>query len=102
MQFIMEATIRTHYKRLHKFVKLVDYLVLDSKIAMINISTKDIIKKVNDFNGVLGGVEDKSNFASMNSSWIIVEASIRDDELFYTPNKKILTNIFDEIVKRSV
>jgi dynein heavy chain len=40
MPFTQEATIRTHYKRLHKFVRLVDYLVLDSKIDMMNNSTE--------------------------------------------------------------
>lgn len=35
MPFTQEATVRTHYKKLMKFVKLVDYLLLESKIDMI-------------------------------------------------------------------
>lgn len=50
MPFTMEATIRTHFKRLNKFVRLIDYIILDSKVHMINNSTIDIIKKVEEFN----------------------------------------------------
>jgi len=42
MPYTQEATIRTHFKRLNKFVRLVDYLIVDSKIAMINQSTSAI------------------------------------------------------------
>ena len=39
MPYTQEATIRTHYRKLNKFVRLIDYIILDSKIAMINNST---------------------------------------------------------------
>lgn len=45
MPYTQEATIRTHYKRLSKFVRLVDYLIVDSKISMINNSTSAIVKR---------------------------------------------------------
>jgi len=45
MPYTQEATIRTHYKRLNKFVRMVDYLILDSKISMINQSTSSIVKR---------------------------------------------------------
>lgn len=32
MPFTTEATIRTHYKRLRKFVKYIDYLIIDAKL----------------------------------------------------------------------
>ena len=36
MPYTQEATIRTHYKKLKKFVKLMDYLVVDSKVLLLN------------------------------------------------------------------
>ncbi|EGR31243.1 hypothetical protein IMG5_115030 [Ichthyophthirius multifiliis] len=48
MPYTQEATIRTHYKRLNKFVRLVDYLIVDSKISMMNNSTQSIIKYLKD------------------------------------------------------
>lgn len=47
MPYTQEATIRTHYKRLNKFVRLVDYLIVDSKIAMVNLSTSSIVERTN-------------------------------------------------------
>lgn len=38
MPYTQEATIRTHYKRLKKFIRLVDFMVLDSKLSMMNSS----------------------------------------------------------------
>jgi dynein heavy chain len=35
MPYTTEATIRTHYKRLRKFVKYVDYIVIDAKLQMM-------------------------------------------------------------------
>lgn len=39
MPYTQEATIRTHYKKLRKFVKLIDYVITDSKLQlMVNSS----------------------------------------------------------------
>jgi dynein heavy chain len=35
MPYTQEATIRTHFKKLKKFVKLMDYLIVDSKVHRI-------------------------------------------------------------------
>ena len=35
MPYTTEATIRTHYKRLRKFVKYIDYLVADAKLLLM-------------------------------------------------------------------
>jgi hypothetical protein len=34
MPYTQEATIRTHYKRLAKFVRLCDYLIIDAKLSL--------------------------------------------------------------------
>lgn len=38
MPYTTEATIRTHYKRLRKFVKYIDYLIADAKMLMMTSS----------------------------------------------------------------
>lgn len=45
MPYTQEATIRTHYKKLNKFVRLIDYLIIDSKRSMINLSTSSIVER---------------------------------------------------------
>ena len=32
MPYTQEATVRTHYKRLKKFIKLIDFIIIDSKL----------------------------------------------------------------------
>lgn len=96
MPYTQEATIRTHYKRLNKFVRLTDYLIVDSKIAMINQSTasiKDHILELNDSNN------DK--YATVNSL-ITVEVQSMGSELLFTPNRDMLRRLFDEMVSKSV
>lgn len=68
MPYTQEATIRTHFKRLNKFVRLVDYLIVDSKIAMINQSTSSIGEHIQELND-----SNLDKYSSMNSL-IIVEA----------------------------
>lgn len=35
MPYTTEATIRTHFKRLRKFVKYIDYIIIDAKLLMM-------------------------------------------------------------------
>ena len=99
MPFTMDATVRIHYKRLRKFVKLIDCLIMDSKIHMIKNSTNEVIKKIIELNS---SNEDKSFSNSVTSSWIIVKGNIKNDVLSFVPDKPTLTNIFEEIVYKSV
>ncbi|EGR30170.1 hypothetical protein IMG5_139330 [Ichthyophthirius multifiliis] len=92
MPFTQEATIRTYYKRLNKFVRLVDYIAVDSKIKMINNSTHAVIKHVNELND--NCQEGYQNLSSM----IIIDASHIGPELQFTPNRDVFRRIFEEIV----
>jgi len=43
MPYTQEATTRTHYKRLTKYIRLIDYMVMDSKLQLIeNTITKSL------------------------------------------------------------
>ena len=44
MPYTQEATIRTHYKKLRKFIKLVDYLILESKTSLL-VNTSDKLNR---------------------------------------------------------
>jgi len=99
MPFTQEATIRTHFKRLNKFVKLIDYLILDSKIEMINNCTELISQQIEERNE--NNEEDKK-FNNNLSSWIIVEASAKATTLVFTPDRSTLKKIFENIIQSSV
>ena len=53
MPYTQEATIRIHYKRLKKFIRLVDFLVMDSKIGMINNSLAKVDKYLDNSKNIL-------------------------------------------------
>ena len=43
MPYTQEATVRTHFKRLKKFVKLIDFVIVDAKLSLINKSTVSLV-----------------------------------------------------------
>lgn len=49
MPYTQEATIKTHFRRLRKYTRLVDYLYLTSKLNMVNNSTKSFCKQLEEF-----------------------------------------------------
>ena len=46
MPYTQEATTRTHYKRLTKYIRLVDYILMDSKLELISKSIDRSLKVV--------------------------------------------------------
>ncbi len=50
MPYTEEATIRTHYKRLQKFIKLSDYMIKNSKINLIKNGSNNILKNIQSNN----------------------------------------------------
>lgn len=50
MPYTQEATIRTHQKKLRRYIKLVDYLMLDSKINMIINSLESLYLTIRQYN----------------------------------------------------
>jgi dynein heavy chain len=46
MPYTQEATIKTHYKKLRKFIKLIDYLIIDGKLKMILNSTESLKNQI--------------------------------------------------------
>ncbi len=50
MPFTQEATTRIHYKRLRKYIKLIDYIVFNSKIDLITNCGNKIFEYFTEFN----------------------------------------------------
>ena len=42
MPYTQEATTRTHHKKLTKYIRLVDYMLMDSKLQMMTQSVSNI------------------------------------------------------------
>lgn len=51
MPYTQEATMRVHYKKLSKFIRLADLLVADSRLNLIKASFNYLLKAIElDFN----------------------------------------------------
>lgn len=50
MPYTEEATIRTHYKRLQKFIKLTDFMMKNSKINLIKNGSNNILANIKSNN----------------------------------------------------
>jgi dynein heavy chain len=46
MPYTQEATTRTHFKKLAKYIRLSDYMIIDSKLKLIQYSIKNVLKIV--------------------------------------------------------
>ena len=46
MPYTQEATTRTHYKKLAKYIRLSDYMIIDSKLRLIQNSITNVLKIV--------------------------------------------------------
>lgn len=47
MPYTQEATTRTHYKKLAKYIRLTDYMMIDSKLKLITNSIYNVLEIVN-------------------------------------------------------
>ncbi|CAK72703.1 unnamed protein product (macronuclear) [Paramecium tetraurelia] len=106
MPFTTEATIRTHYKRLKKFVKYLDYVIMDAKLQMMQNSVEHIVKQIRDFNEQyrqnLGGKRKGYYGKGQPQCWIIVEAVGKGDNILFNPQREQLFKLFENLVSNSV
>ena len=99
MPYTQEATIRVHYKKLKKFIRLIDYLVLDSKMNMMNNSLLSVNRFLDSAKGIL------QNKARNNGGLIpilIVKPTFEGNALSYLPSKDKITKVFTESISRGL
>ncbi|CAK92427.1 unnamed protein product (macronuclear) [Paramecium tetraurelia] len=106
MPYTTEATIRTHYKRLRKFVKYVDYIIIDAKLQMMQNSVEHIVKQIREFNEQYkenSGVKRKGYYGKgQPQCWIIIEAVGKQEDIVFNPVREQLFRIFESVVTNSV
>ena len=95
MPYTQEATIRTHYRRLKKFIRLVDYLILDSKLSLMNNS---VTKTVDYLDGNLELLNQKVKSGGQLPTVINIRASFENNSVNYNPSLNYLQKIFDDVI----
>ena len=98
MPYTQEATIRTHYKRLRKFIKLVDYLILSGKLNMMEFSSDLLCRSIMEHNA---SVKDPKRNLRLNC-WIVCEIGMKERDLTFVPSREITKRIFEEVVNKGV
>lgn len=70
MPYTQEAAIKSHNNRLRKFIKLIDYMVADSKFKLSVQATKKLTRTIADYNRYYQ--DPNKPFYGM-PSWMVVE-----------------------------
>lgn len=97
MPYTQEATTRTHYKRLTKYIRLIDYMLMDSKLSLIQNSISRSLEFVQhdySFQGRKYIIGDKQQSCPLFE----IELQFLERELQYVPSKYELT----EAIKRAI
>ena len=99
MLYTQEATTRTHYARLVKYVRLIDYMLMDSKLSLINNSVSHALEIVReDFSN-----DRKIILRNKIQSWPLFEIEwsfVR--ELYYTPSMYDLRDAIKNAVSEGI
>ena len=97
MPFTQEAIIRTHYKRLAKFVRLCDYQIIDAKV-MLSYQSNMKIKAAITFDY---SARDKKGFLRrQNQPLFVVKAYFQSQNLYFEPtNEHIKKAIYDATIR---
>lgn len=82
MPYTESATLRTHQIKIRNFIKLTDYLIINSKTELIVNMINNLLGIINEINTFYE--EDKRGFGSL--SWVQVEVYEEDGDLKFTPN----------------
>ena len=94
MPYTQEATVRTHFKRLKKFVKLIDFVIVDAKLSLINKSTESLVDQIRQLNeDYVQNSSSKKQYQmnSGSSSWILIEAIYRGESIIFSPTRELLS-----------
>ena len=99
MPYTQEATLRIHYHRLSKFIRLVDYMVLESKIGMVNNSLLKVTKTFETADHIMQ-IKARNNGGLVPS--VVVRPFFESEAIQYEPSVERLLGCFENTVTRGV
>jgi len=105
MPYTQEATIRTHQKKLRKFIKLIDYIFLEAKMNMIVNSIEklyQIIKLHNEGYEESLTVDYRQRRSKAGSSILIIEAGFQGTNVTYSPSREQAKFLFEDTINKMI
>ncbi|EAR94576.2 dynein heavy chain (macronuclear) [Tetrahymena thermophila SB210] len=99
MPYAAEATLKIHQKKLKNFTKCIDYIVLESKLQLVQFATDNLATKIENFNRYM---QDENFNIIEHISWIQCIASECENKLSLFPSEVEFKDEFDEIVRAAI
>ncbi len=97
MPYTQEATIKTHLARLRRYVRLVDYMTVSSKVNMLIISSQNVCRALQEY-------QPKISPNLRGNTWIILSLSIKQEKVAFQPDRgeirAILENLLNETMSQ--
>lgn len=99
MPYTQEATIRTHYKRLAKFVRLCDYLIADAKQSLSMQSAKKVLTAItHDYSEN----QHRGSHRSQSQPLLRVDAVINESWIIYYPDCETIQMAVEDAMHKGV
>ncbi|CAG9323486.1 unnamed protein product [Blepharisma stoltei] len=100
MPYTQEAIIRTHYKRLAKFIRLCDYQIIDAKMSLSIQSAQKVLKVITfDYDQK----DKKPNMQRRQQSpLLVINADFELRNIFYEPDNEAVKVAIDDAILRGL
>ena len=101
MPYTQEATTRTHHKKLTRYIRLVDYMLMDAKLQMIHQSTNQVeFALQQDYST---GMKYQISESSMQSMPLFeVKVLFMQREIFFDPACKVVKDTMENVINESI
>ncbi len=100
MPYTQEATTRTHFKKLAKYIRLTDYMIIDSKLKLIQNSITNVLKIVQL--DLTGGRKYLVGDKVQQTPLFEIIVDFKDYDLYFTPNKYDIRDAIKDSITEGV
>ena len=106
MPYTKEATLRTQQEKLKRFLKLIDMLVVQSKVNMMEESTDRLSCKIGEENETYQkqviATKYKNTFKGKQYLECFLTLDVNSESIFLKPTSEDINFLFEDIINRSV
>ena len=102
MPYTQEATIRTHYRKLRKFIKLIDYVILDAKLSMMEHTSLKLHDLIHGQNSAYEEILSDPRTNLRLTPILSIKAEFQGKKIKFLPTKEQTQRIFEEAIIKAI
>jgi dynein heavy chain len=102
MPYTQEAIIRTHYKRLSKYIRLCDYQIMDSKMSLSISSTQKVWKAITADYEKLRREARIRGFGNSVSPLLMINCNFEGMRILFEPDSEKIKLCLDETLMKAI